>query len=56
MTTDVDVASVPGRPLERRWLARRSGLRAVAVTPLGRRELAAWLGVEPAGEHLWRAV
>src|SRR4051794_34013338 len=49
-------AALAGRLLERRWVERRPGLRAVAVTPLGRRELAAWLGVEAAGERLWKAV
>jgi DNA-binding transcriptional ArsR family regulator len=39
--------------LERRWLERRPGMRAVAVTPRGRAELAAWLGVEPDGQGGW---
>src|SRR4051812_5844336 len=49
-------AALAGRLLEGRWLERRPGLRAVAVTPMGRRELAAWLGVEPDGAHGWKAV
>jgi DNA-binding transcriptional ArsR family regulator len=48
-------AALATRLLERRWLERRPDMRAVAVTPDGRRELAAWLGVEPDCEGGWIA-
>jgi DNA-binding transcriptional ArsR family regulator len=41
--------------LERRWIERRTGLRAVEVTRAGRDGLAEWLGVEPNGEGGWAA-
>jgi DNA-binding transcriptional ArsR family regulator len=48
-------AAVASRFLERRWVERRPGMRAVAVTAPGRRALAEWPGVEPDGDGGWRA-
>jgi DNA-binding transcriptional ArsR family regulator len=48
-------AALAGSLLERRWIERRSGLRAVEVTPAGRDGLAGWLGVEPDGDGGWAA-
>jgi DNA-binding transcriptional ArsR family regulator len=39
-------AALADRLLERRWIARRPGLRAVEVTARGARGLADWIGVE----------
>jgi DNA-binding transcriptional ArsR family regulator len=48
-------AAIASGFLDRRWLERRPGMRAVAVTPRGRRALAEWPGVEPDGDGGWRA-
>jgi DNA-binding transcriptional ArsR family regulator len=47
-------AAVATRFFERRWIERRSGVRAVAVTEKGRSELVEWLGVAPDGAGGWR--
>ena len=39
---------------QRRWIERRPGVRAVAVTEPGRAGLAEWLGVVPDGAGGWR--
>jgi DNA-binding transcriptional ArsR family regulator len=47
-------AALATRLFERRWIERRPGVRAIAVTPRGRSELAEWLGVAPDGDGHWR--
>jgi hypothetical protein len=47
-------AAFASRLFERRWIERRPGVRAVAVTDAGRGGLAEWLGVVPDGDGGWR--
>jgi DNA-binding transcriptional ArsR family regulator len=47
-------AALATRLFERRWIERRPGVRAVAVTARGQTELAKWLGVAPDGAGGWR--
>jgi DNA-binding transcriptional ArsR family regulator len=47
-------AALATRLFERRWIERRPGVRAVAVTDAGRSGLAEWLGVVPDGAGGWR--
>jgi DNA-binding transcriptional ArsR family regulator len=47
-------AALASRLFERRWIERRPGVRAVAVTDAGRDGLAEWLGVVPDDAGGWR--
>jgi DNA-binding transcriptional ArsR family regulator len=47
-------AALASRLFERRWIERRPGVRAVAVTDRGRSGLAEMLGVVPDGAGGWR--
>jgi DNA-binding transcriptional ArsR family regulator len=47
-------AALASRLFERRWIERRPGVRAVAVTDTGRDGLAEWLGVVPDDAGGWR--
>jgi hypothetical protein len=47
-------AALATRLFERRWIQRRPGVRAVAVTDMGCSGLAEWLGVVPDGAGGWR--
>jgi DNA-binding transcriptional ArsR family regulator len=47
-------AALASRLFERRWIERRPGVRAIAVTDAGRGGLAEWLGVVPDGAGGWR--
>jgi DNA-binding transcriptional ArsR family regulator len=48
-------AALASRLFARRWIERRPGVRAVAVTDAGRSGLAGWLGVVPDGDGGWAA-